>query len=290
MPTTPHPGNSPTLTRSPLYPGLTGIAQTIHAMYRLIGAGCVDPDVRRFTLDLLAEHDVQDRDTARAVQVVYEWVKHNFRFLHDPHGKELIGDARYLLDAKTGDCDDYVVALGSMLQSVGIPVRIVTVRADRAEPERFSHTYLEASINGVWVAIDATVPSAVVGWEVPSHRGKKVWPMPFSGGSVVRRSRRGLGDVTQNPFAINPAPAPSQSTVDFTDIASVLGMDAVNTIAALNNPVPGYITASGASASGGSAFGGSITLPGGGTISTQGVLGYGLLIVAGLALIWALKR
>ena len=265
MARTPALASAPRISTYPLAAGVAGIAQTVAAMYALIDAGSRDPDVRRFTLDLLNESGVRDRDDAGALQVVYQWVQRQFRFIHDPHGKELIGDARYLLDVKAGDCDDYVVVLGAMLQSIGIPIRIATVRADKSEPNRYSHTYPVARLrSGAEVALDATQPEAWLGWEPPRHFGKKIWPVPatlqrFPGtgpeqapsraygraGSSPLKSARGLGDtssfLTSPLFSSGSVTGPSQSTVDITTLANAFGTDAANIIAALRNPAPQYV-------------------------------------------------
>ena len=47
-----------------------------------------------------------------------------------------------------GDCDDQAVLLGSLMQSIGIPVRFVAVGFHDRGP--FSHVYLECKLGAYW--------------------------------------------------------------------------------------------------------------------------------------------
>jgi hypothetical protein len=167
-------------------------------MYSLIDAGGRQPGVREYALGVLGRAGVKDRDTAGAIKAIFNDVQSSFRFVHDPHGKELVGDAPYLLQTKAGDCDDYAVVIGSLLSSIGIPARISTLRADPHEPGRFSHVYPEASNRGQWVAMDATQRESFPGWEPPKHNGKRIWPVP----RAMARFK-GMGDFPMPPMTVD---------------------------------------------------------------------------------------
>lgn len=148
----------------PLAAGDAGIAQTVSVMHSLIDRGAMDPHVREQALGIVRSAGAGARDSASEIAAVFAWVKANMRFQKDVSGGEYLCSADYLLKTLAGDCDDYVILTGALLKSLGIPVRITTIAADREEPARMSHVYLEAQSKGEWIPLDGTQTHAVPGW------------------------------------------------------------------------------------------------------------------------------
>lgn len=74
-----------------------------------------------------------------------------------------------------GDCDDFCMALASLLVARGIGCSFATVAADPRDPSRFSHVYVVAHLAGGDLPLDAS-HGRRPGWEVRNVYGKKrVW-------------------------------------------------------------------------------------------------------------------
>jgi transglutaminase-like putative cysteine protease len=185
------------IRRIPLASGDTGIAQTIQVMHSLIDGGAVDTQIREQALAIVRQAGAVSRDSAAEINAIFWWAKTHMRFQKDVSGGEYVCTPRYLLRTMAGDCDDYVVLIGSLLKSIGIPIRIVTIAADREEPGRLSHVYLEAMSHGQWIPLDATQAQSAPGWQPPRYFRKKVWESP----GLKTRSLAGLGQNGDDTFA-----------------------------------------------------------------------------------------
>lgn len=171
----PHSAMTPAFRSFKLAKNDIGIAQTVLSMQQLIDSGARSPGVRSNAVEIIRRAGVQEKDSHGEVRAVFEWVKANFHFIKDPHGRETLGTADFLLELRAGDCDDYVVVLGALLSSLGYPVKIVTIKADADEPERYSHVYLHVLVDGNWIALDSTQRNSIVGWEPPRYFKRAVW-------------------------------------------------------------------------------------------------------------------
>lgn len=196
-----------------LAPGDFGIAQTILTMQQLINDAATHPSVRQAAISIVREAQVGPRDRAGEIQAVFNWAKRHMRFTDDPHAREVVGHPLHTLETRAGDCDDYVVVMGGLLKALGRPTRIVTIRADRREPGRQSHVFLQAQLDGKWVTLDPTVPGSSLGWTPePLYGSPMVWgemagaiPPPSGLGRYV-----GLSDsLLPQPFPTAVAPGQS---------------------------------------------------------------------------------
>jgi predicted transglutaminase-like cysteine proteinase len=163
------------IRRIPLASGDAGIAQTVQVMHSLIDGGAVDPQIREQALGIVRQAGAVSRDASAEINAIFWWAKTHMRFQKDVSGGEYVCTPRYLLRTMAGDCDDYVVLLGALIKSLGIPIRITTIAADREEPGRLSHVYLEAMSHGQWIPLDATQDHSYPGWQPPRYFRKKVW-------------------------------------------------------------------------------------------------------------------
>lgn len=198
-----------------LAPGNLGILQTVLTMQQLIDNAATHPEVRDAAVQIVRSAGVAPRDELGELRAVFNWAKKNLRFTGEP--QEMISHALVTMGLRAGDCDDFVVLIGSLLRSLGREVRIVTIRADRHEPQRHSHVFLQARANGQWVTLDPSVEGSTFGWTPQPLFGQpSVWgdmtrdlPRPgFSGG--LGNFVRGLGQI--NPTL--PTAFPTASTSD----------------------------------------------------------------------------
>lgn len=129
------------------------------------------PEVRAIAASAVG--GVPAREWKQEAAALFEWTRKNVRYTLDPHGVELFQSAERSAQVGIGDCDDQAIFLGSLLQSVGIPIRLRVIGLKGSD--KFQHIYVLAGLPpdspGQWFPLD---PSREfdAGWELPeSERG-----------------------------------------------------------------------------------------------------------------------
>jgi len=143
--------------------GYPGTLQTVEQVCELIKTGAKDFTVRQSAIDILLQRAVKPKDYLAEIKALFEWVQQNIRYTKDTFRVEVLHSAKRMLQLRAGDCDDMTILLGSMLEAIGHPIRLVLSGANPARPDQFSHIYLEVLYRDQWLALDATMPHAM-GW------------------------------------------------------------------------------------------------------------------------------
>jgi hypothetical protein len=177
--------------------GYLGTQTTLNHIQNLIRAGAKDFYVRQKAIDILLEKAIKPKNYLGEIKVLFEWMQQNVRYTKDPFRVELLHSARRLLELRAGDCDDMTILLGSMLESIGHPVRLVVTGPNPLRPKLFSHIYLEAFHQGQWIPLDATMPYAM-GWE-PRTVVKQVIPIERTTNMMQQPELQGLAAMTTPP-------------------------------------------------------------------------------------------
>jgi len=159
----PLPPGAPRIERLHIRSGFAGTRQTAAHVARLIREGASDFYVRQKAIDILLSRGVTPKDYVGEINALFRWVQRNVRYTKDPFHVELLHAARRMLELRAGDCDDMAILLGSLVKSVGHPVRIVLTGPNARRPDLFSHIYLEAQHRGDWIPLDPTM-SFAMGW------------------------------------------------------------------------------------------------------------------------------
>ena len=175
------------------------IEQRVELIRKLIKKGSMSSQLHEKVTEMLAQKcDPQGRilpPSAQGANLKYcvaekdcwgevEWI---FNQIRHPGSKYAVRYTRDMILADTftapertmlkkhgGDCDDYVILMGSMLMSVGHPVRIRVIQTK--DKSSWSHVYLitpkyfpddpKYNEKTSWAAIDASVDKPA-GWEAP---------------------------------------------------------------------------------------------------------------------------
>lgn len=161
----------------------------------LIRKGSLSPDLRERTVEILSlkcdvlgrvdsqggNWCVKEKDCLGEVKALFEAVrnpksKYAVRYTRDAMLADVFtAPERTLLKSHGGDCDDYVITLGSMLMAVGHPVRmrVVATRRDGYKDSEapWSHIYLLTPTTfdnprAKWISVDASM-NKPLGWEAP---------------------------------------------------------------------------------------------------------------------------
>lgn len=158
------------IERAALSPGERGTLETAKKIRTLIREGRGSPLIRTTAEDVLEQEGVPERDHRGEAEALFEFVREHLRFTSDPYGVEMLTTAEGLLEDHTfADCDEFVILLGSLLESIGRRVRLKIVRRGSKGP--WQHVYLEVRIKDRWIPADATNAIQPFGWEVPHGSG-----------------------------------------------------------------------------------------------------------------------
>lgn len=179
--------------RTNRYDSDVSTADTILILRRLAHLYSRDPSVVAAVSHSLSGGASSQRDVASAI---FHWVRTNVRFVEDETllyeqlgvgiedlDKELLIVPPVLLAMPNpqGDCDDFSLLLASMLLCAAMKPYFVTVAADPAEPQKFSHIYVCAELadEGNHLCLDAgnRLPMVPPGWESGKVTRKAIWPV-----------------------------------------------------------------------------------------------------------------
>lgn len=147
-------------------PGFLGTQATLRIVKQLARADHDSPEIWR--LARMLTRDVPSYDLLGEVDAIQRFVRDDIRYVRDPLHTEAVQLPRTTLRIESGDCDDKTALAGSLLQSIGYPVRYVLSKTDRRRPERFSHIYPETEVHGRWLPVETIIPGAPLGWRAAS--------------------------------------------------------------------------------------------------------------------------
>lgn len=137
-------------------PGVEGIRETLVLMRSIVRKSKSDPVVIEAARSITSH--LAPKDWAGEVRALFSFVRDRVRYVMDPNGVETLATPARLLRTKTGDCDDKVTLLASLLEAIGHPTRFVAVGF---EPGALTHVYLETKIKDVWIPLETTEPVAM---------------------------------------------------------------------------------------------------------------------------------
>lgn len=209
----------------------TATRQTVAKMCEYIAAGASDELVKWWGECGVTRYGLGNRDPQAMCWATYWLVKHAIQFARDEPRLFRVGepDALDMLIAPAvlvrmaqpkEDCDGFTMLICALLRTLGIESVIVTVAADPADPERWSHVFPIAILpSGTLCPLDAS-HGTWPGWMVPREHifRWQAWtldakpvdvPIPPKRGAglhgYVRRGRRmprrgvsGLGQCTDD--------------------------------------------------------------------------------------------
>lgn len=140
--------------------GEAGVLETVRRMGEIIWHLSHSARLARFARDLIEGAGIAAYDGRGETKALFDFVQQNIRYTRDPFGYEWVQSVVPTLVTGHGDCDCHAVLLGSLLMSVGYPVRLVIAGS---EPGKFHHVFLQAQYRTpegipVWVYLDTTIP------------------------------------------------------------------------------------------------------------------------------------
>jgi|GEM_PF-1981528 len=154
---------------------LAGVARQMMVSIR-------DPQIRQLAVSIVSRRSrkhnenngdggwaLQERDYWGEVKAVFNWMRANVRYVRDMSTIDTFATAQRTIEAHGGDCDDYTIALGALLMSIGYSVRMKTIQTKTSED--WDHIYLQVGLPPgkptKWKTLDASVAQPA-GWEAPA--------------------------------------------------------------------------------------------------------------------------
>jgi len=149
-----------TFRRASLPDGEAGIFTSLRIMRRMIDQYKADPLIREAAIRvafLTPQHD-----EVGEIEAVFTFVRDHIRYIKDVYNVETIATPDKTLALQVGDCDDQVVLLCSLLESIGYQTKMVieSYGADAG----WEHVYCQVCLEGTWIALDPT-ESVAAGWQ-----------------------------------------------------------------------------------------------------------------------------
>lgn len=179
--------------------GDAGVEQTIRAMRRLIDEGKKDALIHEAAANIIRNARVPAFDWCGEVQAIGEWVGRNIRFTRDVYGKETLHAAREIIRLGIGDCDDFTILICSLLGTIGVKTRIVTISSPNLDPSQFTHVFPEAEIDGQWVPVDYARRSPQFGRGPENYARRRTWDTASDSFTDVQ-GLTGMGDNSAQPI------------------------------------------------------------------------------------------
>lgn len=140
--------------------GAAGTRATLGNMVTLIRQAKLPPilpTIRALAVMIVAAAAPPHKAYAAQAEAVQQWVQRNIRFVRDVRGMEMLTPPAYLIATRAGDCDDQSMLVAALLESIGLPTRLV---AGGPDAETFVHVWAEVQIGGQWCACETTEPYA----------------------------------------------------------------------------------------------------------------------------------
>jgi transglutaminase-like putative cysteine protease len=142
--------------------GNAGIGATLDAMVNLTRQFRTELAIRRLGEQIVAA--VPGKSWHGEADAVQNWVRNNIRYTMDVADVETLKTPLALLYDRFGDCDDMALLAGTLLNSIGHPVRYVATSSNGVD---YDHVYTETKIGARWVGVETTEDVAL-GWKPQS--------------------------------------------------------------------------------------------------------------------------
>lgn len=132
--------------------GDQGTRQTLIVMRDLVRDYRKHPRIRDLAKRITAR--CQGRQYSCEAKRLHAWVRDRVKYVRDINDVETVQTPIKTLVDGSGDCDDQVVLFGSLLESIGHPVRFVAAAFQPGAA--FAHVFLETRLGPYWVAGETT--------------------------------------------------------------------------------------------------------------------------------------
>lgn len=117
---------------------------------RMITAYREVPVIRDLAVDIIRKAACPSRDKKCQALAIATWVKDNIYYVHELPERFAYPDE--VLRAKAADCDEFAPLTGALIESIGIPAMLVTMRIGM----KWAHIFCAAKLATGLLPLDAT--------------------------------------------------------------------------------------------------------------------------------------
>lgn len=169
-------------------------------MHKLVESGRRDMTVRSLAGNIIA--GCGQKNWRCYAQKLFDWVRKHITYIYDPQDVEMVIHPKITIKAKAGDCDDQVVLLAALAESIGLNTAFVTIKAV-PDSDEFTHVYLYIFMPGsnTPIAADTTMPYGL-GWEPPRNMPRRVWRRADKMGTLSGLGRLGNYSLTDILYGV----------------------------------------------------------------------------------------
>jgi len=171
-----------------------------------------DPRIATLVVQILKQANVEPRQYEAQSAALLKWVQDKIYYVNEPD--ERLQDPLYTLRVGYGDCDDMTILLGSMLESIRMPWKLVLSGVKNGQKVRYhegekfprgvkwSHIYLTVGNRPFsptkWIYAETTLRGAPFGWDVVAAEGAAIPEMDGLGGLGQTEASSMFFDWTQD--------------------------------------------------------------------------------------------
>lgn len=133
---------------------------TIDAMHEMVLKAKTDPAFRELALWLSRDGDASRdwKNYQAELENVFNSLRKVVTYRRDPYQVEWVHNPWHTLRLGAGDCDDMSVLISAMMGAIGAQYRFITLKAEAARPDEWSHVFAEINVPKLgWVGADLSV-------------------------------------------------------------------------------------------------------------------------------------
>jgi len=194
-----------------------------------------DPRIAKLAVGILRRAGASPRQYDHQAAALLKWVQdpRNVFYVNEPG--ERLQDPIYTISAGHGDCDDQVILLACLYESIGLPWKFVLsgrnasgqkmryIEGDTIPEARWAHIYLAVGVPPFnptrWYFAETTIVGVPLGWDVIDGDASYLPEMGASG-QTPRFLTPGKAPAGYRPA---PAPPPSQRGTGYAMLSDALG-------------------------------------------------------------------
>ncbi len=226
--------------------GDEAIFNTVRIMSGVINESSINYKVRKFAESILEDKYSGHFNEHNIVNIIYQYIIKNTKYLYDINGVELIKSPLLIIDEiEAGhkpllDCDDYTVFSLSLLKSVGFSVAIRIISANGTKD--YDHVYGLVKVKGEWIPLDCTLnkgvgleytnPKRIADYEVLTLSNKL-----FSGLSDMLNDNDMMYIDETYTFTVNIDQWFYQSHPDVEELKVFMGLSNIKSLLRIDRPV-----------------------------------------------------
>lgn len=149
------------------------IEDRIKHINKMIRKGRLHPNVRKLAVQIVSQKCngtwcTPEKNWEAEVDTVFNWVREHVRYVRDTYDVDLYQHPKRTIEFGGGDCDDYTITLGALLQAIGYPIKCRVIQT--IDSDDWNHIYLLVGLPPrgptKWKVLDASVDKPA-GWEAP---------------------------------------------------------------------------------------------------------------------------